>query len=119
MSAMRIAVVDDSETFRAYLQGLLVGRGELSAFDTAGDCLAALADPAQPPVDLVLMDLIMPGMDGLACLKRIMVEHPKPVVMVSALTAEGAEVTLEALRLGAVEAVRKPTGVSALAAIAE
>jgi two-component system chemotaxis response regulator CheB len=56
----------------------------------------------------------MPKLDGLACLDRIMVERPKPVIMVSQLTAAGAEATLEALRLGAVDFVAKPTGAVSL-----
>ena len=58
--------------------------------------------------DVVTLDIHMPQMDGLACLDRIMVERPCPVVMVSSLTAEGAEATLQALRLGAVDFVAKP-----------
>jgi len=54
------------------------------------------------------LDIYMPEMDGLACLDRIMIEHPCPVVMVSSHTAEGAELTLEALRRGAVDFVPKP-----------
>src|SRR5258708_35867802 len=53
-------------------------------------------------------------MDGLACLDRIMVEHPRPVVMVSSLTAEGADATFEALRLGAVDFGAKPEGAISL-----
>ena len=56
----------------------------------------------------------MPQMDGLACLDRIMVERPCPVVMVSSLTAEGAEATLQALRLGAIDFVAKPEGAISL-----
>ena len=56
------------------------------------------------------LDIHMPQMDGLACLDRIMVERPCPVVMVSSLTADGAEATVEALRLGAVDFVAKPDG---------
>src|SRR4051812_20221379 len=56
----------------------------------------------------------MPDMDGLACLDRIMVERPCPVVMVSSLTAAGAEATFEALRLGAVDFVPKPGGAISL-----
>ena len=47
--------------------------------------------------DVVTLDIHMPGMDGLACLDRIMIEHPRPVLMVSSLTREGADATLEAL----------------------
>src|ERR1700761_8801214 len=59
--------------------------------------------------DVITLDVHMPSMNGLDCLDRIMVERPSPVVMVSSLTAEGAGETLEALRLGAVDFVAKPT----------
>lgn len=58
--------------------------------------------------DVITLDVNMPQMDGLACLDRIMIERPCPVVMVSSLTADGAETTLEAMRLGAVDFVPKP-----------
>ena len=57
----------------------------------------------------------MPGMDGLTCLSRIMLEAPRPVVMISALTAEGAEATFEAIALGAVDFIAKPRGTFSLA----
>src|SRR3954449_5790016 len=66
-------------------------------------------DPA-----VVTLDVQMPGMDGLACLGRIMIESPRPVVMISALTEEGAEATLEAIELGAVDFVAKPSGTVSL-----
>ncbi|TWA72523.1 two-component system chemotaxis response regulator CheB [Azospirillum brasilense] len=114
---VKVLVVDDSALMRRRIGDILSSAG--FEVETAADGAEALERlPAFDP-DVVTLDVTMPGMDGLACLKRIMVEHPKPVVMVSALTADGAEVTLEALRLGAVEAVRKPTGVGAIAGIAE
>ncbi len=64
--------------------------------------------------DVVTLDVHMPGMNGLECLDRIMVERPSRVVMVSALTAEGADATLTALRLGAVDFVLKPDGAVSL-----
>jgi two-component system, chemotaxis family, protein-glutamate methylesterase/glutaminase len=63
---------------------------------------------------VVTLDVQMPGMDGLACLRRIMIEAPRPVVMISSLTAEGAEATLEAIELGAVDFVAKPSGTVSL-----
>src|ERR1043165_868526 len=63
---------------------------------------------------VVTLDVQMPGMDGIACLSRIMLESPRPVVMISALTDEGAEATLEAMGLGAVDFVAKPTGAVSL-----
>jgi two-component system chemotaxis response regulator CheB len=64
--------------------------------------------------DVVTLDVHMPEMDGLACLDRIMIERPLPVVMVSSLTAAGAEATFEALRLGAVDFIPKPDGAVSL-----
>ncbi len=64
--------------------------------------------------NVITLDVHMPQMGGLECLDRIMVERPCPVVMVSSLTAEGAEETLEALRLGAVDFVLKPEGAVSL-----
>ncbi|UKJ77448.1 chemotaxis-specific protein-glutamate methyltransferase CheB [Azospirillum brasilense] len=114
---LKVLVVDDSALMRRRIGDILSSAG--FEVETAADGAEALKRlPAFDP-DVVTLDVTMPGMDGLACLKRIMVEHPKPVVMVSALTADGAEVTLEALRLGAVEAVRKPSGIGAIAGIAE
>ena len=63
---------------------------------------------------VVTLDVQMPGMDGLACLGQIMIEAPRPVVMISALTEEGAEATLEAIELGAVDFVAKPGGAVSL-----
>ncbi len=64
--------------------------------------------------DVVTLDINMPRMDGLTCLDRIMIEHPCPVVMVSSLTEHGAEATLEAFHLGAVDFVAKPAGAISL-----
>src|SRR4029077_5280012 len=60
--------------------------------------------------DVITLDINMPVMDGLTCLSRIMVQRPKPVVMVSSLTQAGAEATFEALQLGAVDFIHKPDG---------
>jgi two-component system chemotaxis response regulator CheB len=76
--------------------------------------LEALEQLAAFKPDVVTLDIHMPGLDGLACLDRIMVERPCPVVMVSSLTAEGAETTFEALRLGAVDFITKPSGAVSL-----
>nr|WP_211113400.1 chemotaxis-specific protein-glutamate methyltransferase CheB [Azospirillum endophyticum] len=103
---MTVLVVDDSALMRRRIADLLGGAGfRVETAATGEEALARL--PVVDP-DVVTLDVTMPGMDGLSCLARIMVEHPKPVVMVSALTGAGAEETLEALRLGAVEAVQKP-----------
>lgn len=84
---------------------------ELSTAASGAEALRLL--PQLRP-DVVTLDITMPGMDGLACLEAIMLDAPRPVVMLSALTQEGAEVTLEALRLGAVDFVAKPEGAVSL-----
>ena len=63
---------------------------------------------------VVTLDVQMPGMDGLSCLSKIMIQAPRPVVMVSSLTTEGAEATLEAIELGAVDFIAKPSGTVSL-----
>ncbi|WP_207462057.1 chemotaxis-specific protein-glutamate methyltransferase CheB [Azospirillum sp. SYSU D00513] len=115
---IKVLVVDDSALMRRRIAEILTDAGfNVTTAPSGADALERLAavDP-----DVVTLDVEMPGMDGLTCLRRIMIEHPKPVVMLSALTAEGAGVTLEALRLGAVEAVQKPNSgpVRSLAGIA-
>lgn len=112
----KVLVVDDSALMRRRLTEILEGAGfVVETAQNGGEALARL--PLFDP-DVVTLDVTMPEMDGLTCLGRIMVEHPKPVVMVSTLTAEGAGVTIEALRLGAVDAVQKP-GAGPVAGIAD
>jgi two-component system chemotaxis response regulator CheB len=74
----------------------------------------ALASIAEAIPDVVTLDVHMPEMDGLTCLDRIMIENPCPVIMFSSATDEGANATLEALRLGAVDFAAKPTGAVSL-----
>lgn len=112
----KVLVVDDSALMRRRLTEILGEAGfVVETAQNGGEALARL--PLFDP-DVVTLDVTMPEMDGLTCLGRIMVEHPKPVVMVSTLTAEGAGVTVEALRLGAVDAVQKP-GAGPVAGIAD
>ena len=109
----RLLVVDDSALMRKLLGEIFAAQPDFEvAFARNGvEALQQLSDFAP---DVVTLDVHMPEMDGLTCLDRIMVERPCPVVMVSALTEEGAEATLEALRLGAVDFVAKPGGAVSL-----
>lgn len=111
----KVLVVDDSALMRRKIAEALGSAG--FAVATAADGAAALELLESFDPDVITLDVTMPGMDGLDCLRRIMVERPKPVVMVSSLTTEGAEVTLEAFRLGAVEAVQKPAGPGGIARV--
>ena len=105
----RILVVDDSALMRRLLRRLFEAEpGFETAF--AADGAAALEALHSFRPDVVTLDVNMPGMDGLACLDRIMIERPTPVIMLSSLTAEGAAASVEALALGAVEVLEKPGG---------
>ncbi len=112
---IRVLVVDDSALMRKVLGTALRAAGDMVvAF--ARDGREAMAELHSFAPDVVTLDLHMPGMDGLTCLDRIMVERPCRVVMVASLTADGAAVTLEAMARGAVDFIAKPEGVISLAA---
>jgi two-component system chemotaxis response regulator CheB len=106
---IRLLIVDDSPLMRRLLSEIFAAEAdfEVSVARTGAEALALL--PEFKP-DVVTLDIHMPEMDGLACLDRIMVERPCPVVMISSLTAEGADETLEAMALGAVDFIAKPRG---------
>jgi two-component system, chemotaxis family, protein-glutamate methylesterase/glutaminase len=105
----RLLVVDDSALMRKLLTEIFGAEPDFHV-ETARDGTEAIAKLHSYKPDVVTLDVHMPGMDGIACLDRIMLERPTPVVMLSALTEEGAEETLEALSLGAVDFAPKPAG---------
>jgi two-component system chemotaxis response regulator CheB len=110
---MKILVVDDSALMRRVLGGILGAQADMQvAFARNG--LEALEQVLNWSPDVITLDIQMPGMDGLACLDRIMVERPSRVVIVSSLSTEGADIALEALQLGAVDAIGKPAGAISL-----
>jgi two-component system chemotaxis response regulator CheB len=106
---IRLLVVDDSPLMRRLL-GEIFGREADFTLAYARDGAEALAALHSFRPDVITLDVNMPHMNGLACLDRIMLERPTPVVMISALTAEGAAESVEALALGAVDVVEKPSG---------
>lgn len=109
----RLLVVDDSALMRRLLGEIFSDAGEFEiAVARSGE--EALEKLVVFEPDVITLDINMPGMNGLACLDRIMVERPTPVVMVSSLTEDGAEETLEALALGAVDFIAKPRGALSL-----
>ncbi|WP_159992980.1 chemotaxis-specific protein-glutamate methyltransferase CheB [Roseomonas sp. 18066] len=111
---IRLLVVDDSALLRRLMRQVFAVEADFElAF--ARDGIEALEQLHAFKPDVVTLDLTMPRMDGLACLDRIMVERPSRVVMLSSLTAAGAEETLEAMALGAVDFVAKPAGALSLA----
>ena len=110
---IKLLVVDDSALMRRLL-GEIFGHENDFEVHTARNGLEALDVLQSYAPDVITLDVHMPQMDGLECLDRIMLERPCPVVMVSSLTAAGADATLEALRLGAVDFVAKPDGAHGL-----
>jgi len=110
----RLLIVDDSPLMRRLLSEIFSAAGDFE-LAVARDADEALAQLNRFKPDVVTLDIHMPGMDGLACLDRIMVERPCPVVMVSSLTEEGAEETLDAMALGAVDFFPKPRGAVSIA----
>ena len=118
---IRVLVVDDSATVRAVLARRLDADPALEVVGRAADGLEALELIAALRPDVVTLDIEMPRLDGLGTLERIMNEHPTRVVMVSSLTAEGADATIRALELGAIDFIEKPSfgGVAAPHAVVD
>ncbi|MEG3151239.1 chemotaxis-specific protein-glutamate methyltransferase CheB [Sphingomonas sp. ZT3P38] len=111
---IKLLVVDDSPLMRRLLTTVFTEAGDFEVA-VARDGAEAIAQLNAFRPDVITLDVTMPMMDGLACLDRIMVERPTPVVMVSALTEKGANETLEALALGAIDFIAKPGGAMSLA----
>ena len=105
---VRVLVVDDSALVRDILARGLALDPELEVVGTAADPYAARDRIVQLKPDVLTLDVEMPRMDGVEFLRKLMPPHPLPVVMVSALTDRGAQVTLDALEAGAVDFVTKP-----------
>ncbi|MDB5454494.1 MAG: response regulator receiver modulated CheB methylesterase [Caulobacter sp.] len=109
MSPIRVLVVDDSATMRGLITAALKRDPGIEVVGAAGDPFEARGMIKALNPDVVTLDIEMPNMNGLEFLEKIMRLRPMPVVMVSTLTQAGAEVTLRALELGAVDCVAKPT----------
>jgi two-component system chemotaxis response regulator CheB len=110
---IKLLIVDDSALVRKLL-GEVFATDDAFSVQFAKTGMEALVKIAAFDPDVVTLDVNMPEMDGLTCLDRIMLETPRPVVMVSSLTNAGADATLEAMRLGAVDVIAKPSGAVSL-----
>lgn len=108
MAKIRVLIVDDSALIRQLLTRLLNSAPDIEVVGTAADPYIARQKIKQFNPDVLTLDVEMPRMDGLAFLCNLMRLRPMPVVMVSALTERGAEITLQALEYGAVDFVSKP-----------
>jgi two-component system chemotaxis response regulator CheB len=104
----KVLIVDDSALMRQLLSTILGSDPELEVVGTAGDPYIARQKIIALKPDVLTLDIEMPRMDGLTFLERLMRSHPMPVIMISSLTSKGADTTLRALGLGAIDYVSKP-----------
>ncbi|MEO1336688.1 MAG: response regulator, partial [Myxococcota bacterium] len=108
MKKTRVLIVDDSALVRKLLERILTADPEIEVVGTASDAYVARDILVQERPDVMTLDVEMPKMDGVTFLRRIMAKLPTPVVMMSVLTEQGTEVSLEALKAGAIEVLAKP-----------
>lgn len=106
---IKVLIVDDSALVREILAKGLAQDKDLEIVGTASDPFAARDKIVELKPDVLTLDVEMPKMDGVEFLRRLMPQHPLPVVIVSALTKKGAQITMEAFEAGAVEVVTKPS----------
>jgi len=105
---VRVLIADDSAFMRTALRRMLESDPDIKVVAMAQDGRSAVELCEKHDPDVVTLDLEMPVLNGLQALERIMQNHPRPVIMVSSLTTEGAETTLEAFSLGAFDCIPKP-----------
>ncbi|NLW58910.1 MAG: chemotaxis response regulator protein-glutamate methylesterase [Firmicutes bacterium] len=105
----RVLVVDDSAFIRQYLKEIINQTGDLEVVATVADPLKAIEVLKKTDVDVITLDVEMPNMDGLDFLRYLMKFRPLPVVMISSWTQENSDIAVQALALGAVDVVAKPT----------
>ncbi|HEX6636806.1 MAG TPA: chemotaxis response regulator protein-glutamate methylesterase [Steroidobacteraceae bacterium] len=105
---IKVLVIDDSALVRQILVEILKGAHDVEVVGTASDPFIARERIKETNPDVLTLDVEMPRMDGITFLSNLMRLRPMPVVMVSSLTERGAEITLKALELGAVDFVSKP-----------
>ena len=108
MAKIRVVVVDDSALVRSLLTEIINRQTDMQCVGAASDPLVAREMIRELNPDVITLDVEMPRMDGLEFLSRLMRLRPMPVVMVSTLTEQGADITLRALEMGAVDYVAKP-----------
>src|SRR5712691_1768070 len=118
-SPVRVLIVDDSALMRQLISNLLSEDSEIEVVGTAPDPYVARERIKALNPDVVTLDVEMPHMDGVTFLRKIMALRPMPVVMISTLTQAGAETTLEALEIGAVDFLAKPVNDDVASAMSE
>lgn len=111
---IKILIVDDSAFMRKLITDFLTEDSRMSVVGTARNGQDALKKIKELKPDVVTMDVEMPIMDGISALERIMKEYPVPVIMLSSTTKVGAENTIQAMQIGAIDFIAKPSGAISL-----
>ncbi|PKR78639.1 chemotaxis response regulator protein-glutamate methylesterase [Halalkalibacillus sediminis] len=114
MSNTRVLVIDDSAFMRKMISDMINQAEGLEVIDTARNGKIGIEKVHKLKPDVVTLDIEMPVMDGLTALESIMEEYPTPVIMLSSLTQAGADSTIRALELGAIDFISKPSGAISL-----
>jgi len=109
---IRVLVVDDSAYVITAVTNKLNADPEIEVIGSARNGIEAVGKAKSLGPDVITLDVIMPEMDGITALKQIMEECPTPVVMLSALTSENADITIKALEIGAVDFFLKPSAIN-------
>src|SRR5512138_2335461 len=108
MKKIRVLIVDDSALVRQTMKDILSADPRMEVIGLASDPFIAAEKMREETPDVITLDVEMPRMDGLTFLKKIMTQHPIPVVIISSLTVEGTETALKAMEYGAVDIITKP-----------
>jgi two-component system chemotaxis response regulator CheB len=106
---IKVLIVDDSALVRQTLSAVLSSDPDIEVMDTASDPYMAARKLRDAVPDVITLDVEMPRMDGITFLKKLMSQHPIPVVICSSLAESQSETALKALEYGAVEIIQKPT----------
>jgi len=114
MTKKRILIVDDSFVMRALLRGIVTSDPDLEVAGEATNGLEALQQVKEIAPDLVLLDIEMPHMDGIECLKRLRLMSKVPVIIVASVAQAGSPQAIEARKFGAAEVIAKPSGAMSL-----
>lgn len=108
MKKIKVLIVDDSALMRQTIAAILKSDQDIEVLGTAEDPFIAARKISHELPDVITLDIEMPRMDGLTFLKKLMAQHPVPVVVISSLTSRGTETAIKALELGAVDVLKKP-----------
>jgi two-component system chemotaxis response regulator CheB len=105
---VRVLIVDDSASVRRTMSEILGADPDIEVIGTAADPFAAARRIQEEVPDVITLDVEMPRMDGITFLRKLMLQHPLPVVMCSSLTEDGSATLMQALEAGAVDVILKP-----------